>query len=421
MNHFIATFLGVLIAAFTISHDCFSQSTKKSTASFRIYNADKIEAATDVENALYVDRTRKIRLASSPKGSGAKIEAASSKAKDPYYFEKEHNVVWIKFRADRTSQLAFTIVPDSTKDDYDFLLFKAEGPSALSQIQNRELKPIRSNISRTRNIEGGITGLRLGEEHTHTMSGINASFSQPIETKEGELYYLVIDNVYENGGGAFIEFMYFEEKVITGTVVDSDRKPVEADVVWESKKMGTELVSVKSNPENGKFEITVPYDDEAKDEYTLSIFADDCFFEELTYLPTELEAKTIKPIEVVLPKLKKGEKAQLNCINFVGNKAIFIRSAYPSLKRLAKLMKRNKNLKVLIVGHTNGCANGVDWNQELSENRALATRDYLIEKGISADRIKTDGKNCEEMLYPLTSRERLQALNRRIEVHVMSY
>ncbi|MFK7785356.1 MAG: hypothetical protein AB8B56_09580, partial [Crocinitomicaceae bacterium] len=293
MNHLTGSILGSTIAILTISHHCISQSSTKTNAPFRMYSADKIEAATDVENALYVDRTRKILLKSSPKGSGDKIEAASSNTKDQYYFEKEHNIVWIKFRAARTSKLAFTITPDSIQDDYDFLLFKAEGPSAMSEIQKRQLKPVRSNISRTRNINNGLTGLRLGEEHTHTTAGINASFSQPIDVKEGELFYLAVDNVYDKGGGATIEFMYFEEKVITGKVVDSNNKPLEADIVWESKKMAKELASTTSRPADGMFKITVPYDEEAKDEYTLSIFAEDCFFEEVTYLPTDLEKENI--------------------------------------------------------------------------------------------------------------------------------
>jgi outer membrane protein OmpA-like peptidoglycan-associated protein len=194
-----------------------------------------------------------------------------------------------------------------------------------------------------------------------------------------------------------------------------------AEIVWESKNHGAELSSARSNPSNGSFEITVPYDKGGSDEYTLSIFSKGCLFEEVTYTPVEIEAKASAPINVILPKLNKGEKANLNCINFVSSKPVFLKSAYPSLKRLVKLMKRNRDLKVLIVGHTNGCPGGVELNQELSEARAAATRDYLIENGISENRITTDGKNCKEMLYPIDSSDRLQALNRRIEVHVTSY
>jgi len=418
MNHFFLSLLSSVLAVVAISNDCLSQSA---IAVDRSFSSKKINEAGDIEGALYADRTRRIRLTASPKGSGEKIEVASSKAKDLYYFEKEHNIVWIKFKAIKTSGLAFTIVPDSTKDDYDFLLFKAEGRSTISKIQKKELRPIRSNIARTRNINFGYTGLRINEKHTHNTSGINAGFSQTIDVKDGEIYFLAIDNVYDNGGGATIEFMYFEEQTIEGTVVDSDNKPVEAEIVWESKNHGAELSRAQSNPSDGMFKITVPYDKDGTDEYTLSIFSEGCLFEEVTYTPVEIEAKSSAPLKVILPKLKKGEKANLKCINFVSNKPVFLKSAYPSLKRLVKLMKRNKDLKVLIVGHTNGCAGGMEFNQELSEARAAETRDYLIGKGINERRITTDGKNCKEMLYPIDSGPRLQALNRRIEVHVTSY
>jgi outer membrane protein OmpA-like peptidoglycan-associated protein len=261
----------------------------------------------------------------------------------------------------------------------------------------------------------------LNEKNTHNSSGINAGFSQTINVVDGEMYFLAIDNVYENGGGATIEFMYFEEQIIEGTVLDSEKKPVEAEVVWENAKTGTELSVARSNAEDGSFKIIVPYEKGSVNKYTLSIFSDDCLFEEITYTPIEIETKSSEKLNVILPKLKKGLKAPINSINFAGGKSILLKTAYPSLRRLVKLMKKNKELKIHIVGHTNGCDGSITFNQELSESRAEITQEYLINKGIKGDRITTEGRNCQEMLYSITSNEKLQALNRRIEVNVTSY
>ena len=121
---------------------------------------------------------------------------------------------------------------------------------------------------------------------------------------------------------------------------------------------------------------------------------------------------------MVLPELKAGKRTTLNNINFEGGVALFLPTAKPSLERLAKLMKKNPRLKILIEGHTNGCPGN---SQELSEHRALAVKNYLVKNKISADRINTIGLNCEFMLYPLTSNEGKQSLNRRVEIVVEDY
>jgi hypothetical protein len=66
--YLLCSFLGT----FLISNHSFGQQT---IAGSKLYNSKQILAASDIEGALIADRTRKIRLSSSPKGSGQKIEA----------------------------------------------------------------------------------------------------------------------------------------------------------------------------------------------------------------------------------------------------------------------------------------------------------------------------------------------------------
>jgi OmpA-OmpF porin, OOP family len=120
----------------------------------------------------------------------------------------------------------------------------------------------------------------------------------------------------------------------------------------------------------------------------------------------------------MLNQLKKGKKNRIHNINFVGNQARFLLGAYPSLKRLHKLMKKNKSLKIVIEGHTNGCSHGFEDAQILSENRAKAVETYLTKNGISADRLCTKGYNCKYMLYPNATNLLQESLNRRVEILV---
>jgi outer membrane protein OmpA-like peptidoglycan-associated protein len=55
-------------------------------------------------------------------------------------------------------------------------------------------------------------------------------------------------------------------------------------------------------------------------------------------------------------------------------------------------------------------------NQTLSENRAKAVRDYLIQRGIASERIRTAGFGETRSAAP-NDTSAGQALNRRAELH----
>jgi outer membrane protein OmpA-like peptidoglycan-associated protein len=61
-----------------------------------------------------------------------------------------------------------------------------------------------------------------------------------------------------------------------------------------------------------------------------------------------------------------------------------------ALNRLVTVLKDNPSLKVKIEGHTANVGDD-DKNMKLSEDRATAVKTYLVSKGISEDRITTEG------------------------------
>lgn len=386
----------------------------------KIFSCEEVAIANDSKNSLIAGKVYEIKLDCSPKGAGNKKEVEIG-SDSKYYFEKEHNIVWVQFTAVRKSMLAIKIKPDSEKDDYDFLLFKDEGEGTLKKIASKQLKPIRSNIARTKNVNGGITGLKYETENLFINSGVNECFSKYIEVTENEVYYLVLDNVYDGGKGATITLDYFTTKTIEGIVENEQQKPIKAEVLWENIATNDELVKTTSDPLTGAFKMTVPYNTNSNNMYVLSAYTEGHIFNEVSYTAMEIATFKPVPIKMMLPELKKGEKMVLNNINFEGNKAIFLESAYPSLKRLGRLMKKNPSLNILIEGHTNGCSGGVESTQILSENRAKVSKEHLVKMGISANRISTIGLNCKHMLYPQTSSEKFQSLNRRIEVLVKEF
>ncbi len=141
---------------------------------------NNILKAGDIDYAIKVGKVNKLFLKCSPNGSGENIEAASGKSRDKYYFEKEHNIVWIKFTIPKTGDMVFTIKPKNPENDYDFLLFKNDGENTIQNIKSKKLKPIRSNLSRFNTEIKGLTGLNFDANQTHVIYGIKSEFSSHV-------------------------------------------------------------------------------------------------------------------------------------------------------------------------------------------------------------------------------------------------
>lgn len=88
----------------------------------------------------------------------------------------------------------------------------------------------------------------------------------------------------------------------------------------------------------------------------------------------------------------------------------------PILERFATTLNQNPVTTVTIIGHTDNTGSDAI-NDPLSVNRAAATRDYLVARGVSASRIAIDGRGSREPIadnYTAAGR----AQNRRVEVFV---
>jgi type IX secretion system PorP/SprF family membrane protein len=83
------------------------------------------------------------------------------------------------------------------------------------------------------------------------------------------------------------------------------------------------------------------------------------------------------------------------------------------LDELISLMERNKRMVLEIIGHTDDVGTE-EGNRIISVKRAQVVADYMIAKGINAERIKVTGKMDKEPLFPNNSAEN-RSKNRRVE------
>ncbi len=102
------------------------------------------------------------------------------------------------------------------------------------------------------------------------------------------------------------------------------------------------------------------------------------------YIAPKATGNTIKPyiakaVEIVtIPSLR--------CIFFDFDKHYLRPDAKFELNRLARLMKQKPSYSVEVDGHTDA-RGSLNYNEELSDKRASAAIQYLVNRGISADRI----------------------------------
>jgi len=86
------------------------------------------------------------------------------------------------------------------------------------------------------------------------------------------------------------------------------------------------------------------------------------------------------------------------------------------LDRFATTLNQNPVTTVRVVGHTDNAGSDAV-NNPLSVNRAAATRDYLVSRGVAGNRIAIDGRGSREPIADNATAAG-KARNRRVEIFV---
>ena len=106
-----------------------------------------------------------------------------------------------------------------------------------------------------------------------------------------------------------------------------------------------------------------------------------------------------------------------NAIQFEFNKAVLLSMNRELLSRIAGILLTSKGYSIKVHGHTDDVGSDT-YNQELSEKRAQAVRDYLVQAGIGAEIITTKGYGKSKPLLAGKTPD-ARARNRRVEVEIV--
>lgn len=223
-----------------------------------------------------------------------------------------------------------------------------------------------------------------------SLDGKTAYYTTDENTVEGETQDFDIYQfpLYEEAGPGAVTYL-------RAKVISSDTRKALANTLVElvTDKSGGDIVQVKTDA-TGQFLLVLPagYDYQLNVEKEGYLFYSDRFElsgENSREEPYELEV-VLQPIPKAGVSISENEPIVLRNVLFATASAELLPVSTPELDRLAGLLTENTRLSIQINGHTDNVGEEED-NQVLSEARAKAVYDYLLQVGIPAERLAYQG------------------------------
>ena len=201
------------------------------------------------------------------------------------------------------------------------------------------------------------------------------------------------------------------EAAIRFFVIDKDKGPIEGIVISLTSPTGKVYYTEETDKE-GFAEVLVPIG-QTYDLVYLSLGRRN--------VAAKVQVKSEPRLNLKLTMRYQLEELNkpfvLDDVQFATGKATIRPDSFPRLDALVEYMTHKKTTRLEISGHTDNAGKKAV-NKKLSQQRADAVRDYLVSKGIGADRIKAVGYGDEKPIAPNETSEGRQK-NRRIEAIAM--
>ncbi|HPU46354.1 MAG TPA: OmpA family protein [Bacteroidales bacterium] len=253
----------------------------------------------------------------------------------------------------------------------------------------------------------------------------------PINTENDEMGFIVsIDGKYgyfssnniknESIGG--MDFYYFplyneakpeEVILIKGNLKSDDTtKPIKATV--QIKSMESKHITFIPVDEDGDYVASLL----KNEDYLLTIKGEDIVYQS-TYVAAKdsITAPVIK-LEMEVQPIEVGKHYRLHNIYFAFNSADILANSQKVLDEFIVFLNDHPTLQIGIEGHTDNVGSD-EFNLILSENRAKAVYNYLVNNGIDANRLQYKGFG-ESSPIATNDTEEGRAMNRRTEFVILN-
>lgn len=222
---------------------------------------------------------------------------------------------------------------------------------------------------------------------------------------------------------------------VVGTVRDKDTRTVLSNVKVKitNLRLAKEIVTLQTN-DQGYFETDTIEEFRYGDAFSVSLLLEKSGYLTTTFVLDDTLKLTERIdvnafIDPVMGKVTVGtdlaKLIDLNAIYYDYMKWSIRPDAAKELDKIVKVMQDNPKIKIELGSHTD-TRGSADKNLLLSEKRAKSAVDYIVSKGITADRIKAKGygeskpliKDSELQKMKAADFEKAHQLNRRTEFKV---
>jgi outer membrane protein OmpA-like peptidoglycan-associated protein len=308
-----------------------------------------------------------------------------------YYLYEDKYSFWYKFIPKEEGTIRFSVAPSNESDRYRAMAFKYSGTDFCDKLVNESIDPLKMERA----------AIFLGEDKILYRNTMNVA--------KGDTIYISVLSLNRDDCGHFLHVKWGNEELSLHAVHQPCYNFVFLEIPdYSAAKMIEEDVGL------------------------------DLDFSSLDSTEDLSGYKAIKTIEVQAEDeafVEVGDKLVLNQVFFYNNTYALKPGAEKELDQLVNFLVWNDNISVEIQGHTandsqdikpdpNFKGQGKEWNFrgtafELSERRAEAVRDYLIQKGIDESRLKAVGYGDTQKRFPDAETFEESEKNMRVEVLVI--
>lgn len=207
-------------------------------------------------------------------------------------------------------------------------------------------------------------------------------------------------------------------KVVTllkGKVIDErNAAPLSAIISLVDNVTNKVITKINSHPTTGEFELTIPHGGN----YGVATEKAGYLFNSINFnLPQFAEYQEIDT-HIIMVKAEVGSKVVLRNLFFDIGKSDLKQESIAEVENIRELLVNDKTLRVQINGHTDNMGNAAA-NKALSLRRASSVVNYLVQHGISADRLSAKGYGSERPIVSNDDEEGGREINRRTEIEII--
>lgn len=209
----------------------------------------------------------------------------------------------------------------------------------------------------------------------------------PVLNTQDQLISVVANPVNSLKSEALIPLKSSNLTLLKGIVSDAENgKPIECSIDLINNEKDIVLATFKSNSSSGKYLVTLP----SGFNYGIAVRKEGYMFHSENFVIPDTFSFREFNMDIKLKKIEVGNSVVLKNIFFDFDQSKIRPESMNELNRLVKLLNDNPKVKVEISSHTDDVGTE-DYNKKLSEDRSKAVTDYLVAKGIIANRLISKG------------------------------